>query len=109
MVDILRRCIKSESTRNWSLQLQSVYDMLPYFAAAGHRLYAKSGYIYLHMSREFQNTHPNIYKKYQNGFHCVRGRDPPICMNEQVLMLTVKTSGGLTRDKGLSETQRLVF
>ena len=42
MADILRTFIKGERTGNWSLHLQAVYDMLPYFAAAGHNLYTKS-------------------------------------------------------------------
>ena len=115
MVDILRRFIKAERTGNWSLHLQSVYDMLPYFAAAGHRLYAKSAYIYLQMMNELQNTHPNIYKNFQNGLHCARRSNrfwaglSTDLMIEQVLMRSVKTSGGLTRGKGLSETQRLVW
>ena len=115
MVDMLRRFIKAERTGNWSLHLQSVYDMLPYFAAAGHRLYAKSAYIYLQMMNELQNTHPNIYKNFQNGLHCARRSDrfwagfSTDLMIEQVLMRSVKTSGGLTRGKGLSETQRLVW
>ena len=45
MVDILRRFIRAQHKGNWSLHLQSVYDMLPYFAAAGHRLNAKLAYI----------------------------------------------------------------
>ena len=72
MVDILRRFIRDEHTGNWSLHFQSVYDVLPYFAAAGHRLYAKAAYIYLKMMNEFQYTHPNIYKNFQNGLHCIR-------------------------------------
>ena len=100
---------------NWSLHLQSVYDMLPYFAAAGHRLYAKSAYIYLQMMNELQNTHPNIYKNFQNGLHCARRRDrfwagfSTDLMIEQVLTRSVKTSGGLSRGKGLSEMQPLVW
>ena len=42
MVDILRTFIKGERTGNWSLHLQAMYDMLSYFAAAVHNLYAKS-------------------------------------------------------------------
>lgn len=115
MVDILRRFIKAERTGNWSLHPQSVYDMLPYFAAAGHRLYAKSAYIYLQMMNELQKIHPHIYKNFQNGLHCARRSDrfwaglSTDLMIEQVLMRSVKTSGGLTRGKGFSETQRLVW
>ena len=48
LVDIIRKFIKGERTGNRSLHLQAVYDMLPYFAAACHNLYAKSAYrIYL--------------------------------------------------------------
>ena len=42
MVDILRKCIKAERTGDWKLHLKAVSDMLPYFAASGHNLYAKS-------------------------------------------------------------------
>ena len=75
----------------------------------------KSGYIYLQIINELQNTHPNIYKNVQNGLHCARRSDrfwaelSTDLMIEQVLMHSVKTSGGLTRGKGLSETQRLVW
>ena len=44
VVDILRKFIKAERTRQWSLHLQAVYDMLPYLAASGHNLYLKSAY-----------------------------------------------------------------
>lgn len=36
MVGILRRFIKAERTGNWELHLQTVQEMLAYFAAAGH-------------------------------------------------------------------------
>ena len=42
MLDILRQFIKAERTGNWQLHLKSTYEMLPYFAASGHNLYAKS-------------------------------------------------------------------
>ena len=117
MVNTVHRVIKAERTGNWNLHLQSLYDKLLYFAAAGHRLYAKSAYIYLQMMNEIQNTHPNIYKKYENGFHCARRSDgfwvglSTDLIIEQVLMRSVRTSGGLilTRGKGLSETQWLVW
>ena len=45
MVSILRRFIKAERMAHWKLHLQTVQDMLPYFAAFGHSLYAKSAYV----------------------------------------------------------------
>ena len=47
MVKILRKFIKAEHMGNWSLHLEAVVDMLPYLAASGHSLYAKSARIYL--------------------------------------------------------------
>ncbi len=46
MVDILRLFIKAERTGNWMLHLKSLQEMLPFFTASGHNLYAKSAYIY---------------------------------------------------------------
>ena len=47
MCDILWMFIKSECTGNWQLHLKALSEMLPYFVASGHNLYAKSVYLYL--------------------------------------------------------------
>ena len=39
MLGILRKFVKAERTGNWMLQLQTLRDMLPYFAATGHNAY----------------------------------------------------------------------
>ena len=115
MVYIIRRSIKAERAENWSLHLQSVYNILPYFAVACHRLYTKSAYMYLQMMNELQNIHPHIYKSFQNGLHGARRSDrfravlSTDFMIEQDLMSSVKTSGGLTQGKVFSETHRLVW
>ena len=57
MIDILRMFLKAERTGNWELHLQAVHDMLPYFAASGHSLYAKSAYIYLQLMHDLPNSH----------------------------------------------------
>ena len=49
MLDILRQFIKAERMGNWRLHLKATYEMLPYFAASRHNLYAKSAYIYYQM------------------------------------------------------------
>ena len=113
MVDILRKFLKAERTGNWRLHLQSVHDMLPYFAASGHRQYAKSAYVYLQMMTTLPETHPDVHQKFEDGYHIVRRSDRywaglfTDLIIEQVLMRSVKTHGGLTRGKGMTETQRL--
>ncbi|KAK7100416.1 hypothetical protein V1264_023376 [Littorina saxatilis] len=47
MVGLLQTTIKAERTGNFQLHLSAVSMMLPFFAASGHRLYAKSARLYL--------------------------------------------------------------
>lgn len=114
MIDILKNFIRAERTGNWRLHLQCVHDMLPYSAASGHRLYAKSAYVYLQMMTALPETYPDVHKKFEEGFHVVRrsnrywaGLSTEIII-EQVLMRSVKIHGGLIRGKGFTETQCLV-
>ena len=115
MVSILRTFIKAERTGNWLLHLQTVQQMLPYFAAAGHNHYTKSAYVYLQMMKDLPATHPVVYENFIAGHHVVRrsnrywaGLSTDLVI-EQVLMRSLKTSGGLTRGRGLTEVQRLVW
>ena len=90
MIDILRNFVKAERTGNWRLHLQCVHDMLPYFAASGHRLYAKSAYVYLQMMTALPETHPDVVRR-SNRYWA--GLSPDLII-EQVLMRSVKTHGG---------------
>ena len=49
--------------------------MLPYFAAAGHNLYAKSAYVYLQLMQDLQKTKPSVYNSFVDGLHVVRCSD----------------------------------
>ena len=115
MVDILRMFIKAERTGNWRLHLQALSEMLPYLAASGHNLYAKSARLYLQSMNSLESEHPDVYRKFEAGFHVVRrsnrmwaGLSTDLVI-EQVLMRSVKTSGGLTRGRGMTERQRLTW
>ena len=115
MVQILCKFIKAERTGNWALHLQDVHNMLPYFAAAGHNLYTKSAYLYLQSMLALEETHPEVYRSFQEGHHVIRRTDrywaglSTDLIIEQVLMRSVKSRGGLTRGRGIDETQRLVW
>ena len=74
-IDILRMFIRAERTGNWKLHLQAVRDMLPYFAATGHNLYAKSAYLYLQCILDLHNSNPTVYDMFLNGFHVIRRSD----------------------------------
>ena len=112
MIQLLTKFIKAERTGNWELHLQSVWNMLPYFAAAGHSLYAKSAYVYITSMQNLEDTHPEVFHQFKAGHHVFRrsgrywaGLSTDL-MIEYVLMRSVKSSGGLTRVRGMGETQR---
>ena len=115
MIYILRKFISAERTGNWKLHLQSLTEMLPYLAAAGHNLYAKSLSIYLENMNNLSVTHPDVYKHFEEGKHVIRrsnkewGGLSTDLVIEQELMRSLKTSGGLTRGSGMSETQRNIW
>ena len=102
MMDILRRFIKAERTGNWGLHLHTVREMLPYVLAAGHTLYGKSAYVYLNNKLELESHEIRRSDRYWVGL----SSDLVI---EQVLMRSVKTTGGLMRRCRLTETQRFAW
>ena len=115
MVDILRKFIRAERTGNWELHLQAISEMLPYMAASGHNHYTKSRLVYLQRMSHLQEEHPHVYEHFVNGLHVVRrssrywaGLSTDLVI-EQVLMWSMKTSGGLTRGRGMTEQQRLTW
>jgi len=115
MVDILRTFLRSERTGDWRLHVHALHDMLPYLAAAGHNLYTKSLYVYLQRLAQLSIQHPEVHHQFQNGYHVVRRSDrywaglSTDLLIEQVLMRSVKTTGGLTRGRGMSESQRITW
>lgn len=62
-----------------------------------------------------QNEHPEVYRDFVSGFHVVRRSNrhwaglPMDLVIEQVLMRSLKTSGELTRGRGMTEQQRLIW
>jgi hypothetical protein len=115
MVEILRCFLRAERMGNWLHHLQALKDMLPYLAAAGHNLYAKSLSLYLQDMAGLPSKNPKVYQDFLNGHHVLRRSDrfwaglSTDLMIEQMLMRSVKSSGGLTRGRGMSESQRALW
>ena len=110
--DLLKKFIRAERTGNWQLHLKTLESMLPYLAASGHNLYTKSVWIYLERMSNLEEEHPDIHESFIRGMHVVRrserfwaGLSTDLII-EQVLMRSLKTSGGLTRGTGFKEMQR---
>ena len=89
--------------------------MLPYFAASGHYLYAKSTYLYLQAMDELEHSNPKVYEIFFNGFHFVHRAEfnwsglPSDLVIEQELMRSLKSTRGMTHGQGMDELQRAKF
>ena len=115
-VETIRMFIRAERLSDWSLHELATSRMLNLFAATGHHNYAKCGRLYLQMIQELPETHPWLYEQFAvNGCHTVHRSDRPwtgIWTDlgiEQILMRSLKSRGGLTRGRGLTESVRLTW
>ena len=110
LVAIIRLFIRAERCGDWQLHVHSVWHMIPYLHAAGHLHYARSAQVYLQEMLNLANSMaPDEYDMFTScGFFTVRRSDKYWCdiwtdmTIEQVLMRSLKTSGGLTRGRGIS-------
>ena len=113
MVELLRQFLTAERTGNWNLHLKSLQQMLPYLAASGRNLYTKSVHVYLQQMQDLPKSHPHIDRLFQSGHHVIRRTDrfwaglSTDLVIEQVLMRSLKSTGGLTRGRGMTENQRV--
>ena len=115
MVAILRTLIRSVRIGHWTLYLQSLCEMQPYLAAAGHNNYTKSLALFIPKMLELEHTHPEVHAAFMNGLFPVRRSDGvwsgvfTDLFIEQVLMAGIKSTGGLTHGRGFTESTRLLF
>ena len=115
-INIVKLFIAAERTGNWQNHLGSTAQMLNLFAATGHINYAKSARLYLQMMANLPSTFPDLHNKFsRDGYHVVRrshrfwsGLWTDLTI-EQVLMRSLKTRGGLTRGRGMSENVMLTW
>ena len=86
--------------------------MLPYFHASGHFLYAKSAHLYLQDMLDLEDfITPKEYDDYvQRGYFTIRRSEKfwsgiwSDMTIEQTLMRSMKSSGGLTHGRGMTDS-----
>ena len=81
-------------------------------AASGHNLYTKSA---MQQILNLKDQHPDVQQHFDEVLHVIRrsnrlwaGLSSDLII-EQVLMRSLKTSGGLTRGRGMTEHQHLLW
>ena len=112
-IGIVKEYIRAERTSDWLLHLSCVERLLNLFAATGHTHYTKSARIYLQQMKELPLKHPDIHKDFvEKCFHSIQRTDKfwsglwSDLIIEQVMMRSIKSSGGLTRGRGFGESTR---
>ena len=111
-VSLLRRFIMAERTCNFYLHLECMKEIIILFAATGHIQYAKSGRLYIQQMEMLKQNYPSVHMEFCQGNHAVRrskrfwaGLWSDLVI-EQTLMRSIKSRGGLTRGRGVSESVR---
>lgn len=110
-VSLVLQFIRAERTGNWNLHISTVIKMLPYFHAAGHLLYAKSAHLYAQQMTDLEHrmSEQEYVKFTTHGYFTIRrsnrfwsGIYTDMCI-EQLLMRSLKSIGGLTHGRGITE------
>ena len=84
------------------------------FCSKSHFQYTKSARLYLQLMDELPVDYPLLYNFFQQGYYTIRRSDRFLAgpwtdlAIEQSLMRTVKSCGGLTRGRGMTESVRLL-
>ncbi|KAK3924188.1 tRNA (guanine-N(7)-)-methyltransferase [Frankliniella fusca] len=107
LVSLVRMYVRAERTGDWQLHLECVRAMLPFFHAAGRVHYAKAAHLYVQQMEDLQGRCAAAARE---GLFTVRRK--PVHWSgvwtdmviEQDLMRPMKSRGGLTRGRGLTES-----
>ena len=112
-IDVMKSYIGAERLSDWGLHLSSVGQMLNLFAATRHIHYAKSARLYLQKMTDLPTKHPELHQQFcEYSSHAIRRTERSWAglfsdlVIEQVMMRSIKSSGGLTRGRGFNETTR---
>ncbi len=111
MVTLMKKYIDCERCGDWEGHLACVQQMTPFFHACGHFQYAKCAHLYVQDMLQLKNSHPQVYKEFaEKGFFSINRTGTPWAgvwsdmVIEQTLMRSMKSSGGLTRGRGITDS-----
>ena len=115
-IGVIRIFITAARTGDWNLSLVAMQKMINLFAATGHINYARCLRLQLQLMLDLHKTHPWLHSQFANdGFHVIRRSERfwaglwTDLVIEQVLMKSLKSRGGLTRGRGLTESVRALW
>lgn len=113
IISLLQKCITAERTGIWSINMQVVTEMLHFSllmvtTSSPRQHVCTCRWCTLH---NLHDSHPSIYKAFKEGGHIIRRSDrfwaglSADLLIEQEYIRSLKTSGGLTRGGGMTESE----
>ena len=110
-VDTLNIFIRAERIGDWNLHLIAIGKMLKLFAATRHINHAKSSRLYLQLTMQLLSDYPWLYQCFiEKGYHTIcrssrfwAGLWTDLTI-EQVMIRSIKSHGGLTSGRVLTES-----
>ena len=85
MVSIACKLIEADRSGGWMLDREALREMLPYFAASGHYLYAKSTYLYLQTMDELEHSSPKVYEMFMSIEPNLIGLPPDLVIQQELM------------------------
>ena len=115
-IDVVKVFIRAERTGDWNLYLTALSKTLNLFAATGHINYAKCARLHLQNMLDLNASHSWVYQQFTEGrLHTIRRSERfwaglwGDLIIEQVMMRSIKSTGGLTRGRGVTESTRQLW
>ena len=111
-IEIIKDFICCERLGMWDGHLNAVTALLNLFAATCHIQYAKSARLYVQEMYKLPSSRTWLHQKFVEGYYTVRRSERlwaglwTDVVIEQVLMRSLKSRGGLTRSRGMTESVR---
>ena len=111
MTHLFRLFLFAERTGDFDLHIYCMEQYIPLFHSAGHFNYAKTTRLYVQQMKNLKHNIPeDTYDLYaRKGYYTIRRKDIYFAGNssdlviEQDLMRLFKSSGGLTRGRGITD------
>ena len=112
MISMVKLFIEAERSRNWELHLSTIEQIMPFLHATAHKNYAMSAQIYLQDMRELASKMSRSEYRYfvKDGYFTIRRSNKfwsgiwSDMTIEQTLMRLMKSKGGLTEDRGFTDS-----
>ncbi|GBM64302.1 hypothetical protein AVEN_189108-1 [Araneus ventricosus] len=107
----MKKFITADRCGDWNGHLFYAQQMIPFFHASGHFQYAKCTHLYEQDMLAVATSHPDVIEKFVEKGYFTINRSGSSCAGvwsdmviEQTLMRSMKSSGGLTRGRGVSDS-----